>query len=89
MISWDLVMALAQAELGVFILPTLLNKRAYMPRLTSGGMFTGLTVVTVALLVGFQAPLSAAIAAAAAVGWALVFVFRGKAPKEASSEPRP
>jgi len=78
MISWDLVMALAQAELGIFILPTLLNPRAYMPRLTSGGMTAGLVVVTVALLVGFQAPLSAAIAAAAATGWTLVFIFRGK-----------
>ena len=76
--SWDLVMALAQAELSVFILPTLLNSKAYMPRLTSGGMAVGLIVVTIALLAGFHAPLSAAIAAAAVVGWSLVFIFRGK-----------
>lgn len=76
--NWDLVMALAQAELGAFILPTLLNSKAYMPRLTSGGMTAGLTVVTIALLVGFHAPLSAAIAAAACIGWSLVFIFRGK-----------
>jgi len=64
--SWDLVMALAQAELG-----------AYMPRLSSGGLFAGLVVVTVTLLVGFNAPIAAAIAGLSAIGWALVFALRG------------
>ncbi len=76
--SWDLIMALAQAELGAFTIPMLLNKHAYMPRFSSGGLVAGLIVVTVTLMVGFHAPLSAAIAAAAAVGWSLVFIFRGK-----------
>ncbi len=75
--SWDLIMALAQAELGAFILPTLLNKRAYMPRLTSGGLAVGLVAITVTLAVGFNAPMGAAIAGLSALGWALIFAFRG------------
>ena len=75
--SWDLIMALAQAELGAIILPTLLNKEAYMPRLSSGGLFAGLVVVTVTLLMGFDAPIAAAIAGLSALGWAAVFAFRG------------
>lgn len=82
MISWDIVMMLAQAELGAFVIPTLLNKHAYTPRLQSIGFVTGLAVVTVTLLVGFSAPLSAAVAGLSTLGWALVFVFRGTAPKE-------
>lgn len=76
--SWDIVMALAQAELGLFILPTLLNKTAYVPRFSSGGIAVGLAVVTIALFVGFDAPTSAAVAGLSALGWALVFAFRGK-----------
>ena len=76
--SWDLIMALAQAELGLFLLPTLLNKAAYMPRFSSGGIAAGLVVVTVALFVGFDAPTSAAVAGLSALGWALIFAFRGK-----------
>ena len=75
--SWDLVMALAQAELGLFLLPTLLNKAAYMPRFSSGGIAAGLVVVTVALFVGFDAPTSAAVAGLSALGWALIFALRG------------
>ena len=75
--NWDLIMALAQAELGLFILPTLLNKEAYMPRFSSGGLCAGLVVVTLALFMGFNAPMSAAIAGLSALGWALVFAFKG------------
>ena len=75
--TWDLIMAIAQAELGLFIVPTLANKAAYTPRLTSGGLVAGLSVVAVALLVGFNAPVSAAIAGLSALGWASVFAFRG------------
>ena len=85
MFSWDIVMMLAQAELGAFVIPTLLNKHAYIPRLQSVGFVMGLAVITVTLLVGFDAPLSAAVAALSTVGWALIFVFRGKTPKEASN----
>lgn len=70
-------MALAQAELGLFLLPTLMNKRAYMPRFSSGGITAGLVVVTVALFVGFDAPTSAAVAGLSALGWALIFALRG------------
>jgi len=83
MISWDIVMMLAQAELGAFVIPTLLNKNAYTPRLQSVGFITGLAVITVTLLVGFNAPLSAMVAGLSTLGWTLVFIFRGKAPKEA------
>jgi len=75
--TWDLIMAIAQAELGLFIVPTLANKAAYMPRLTSSGLVAGLSVVVVSLLVGFNAPVSAAIAGLSALGWASVFAFRG------------
>ena len=75
--NWDIVMALAQAELGVFILPTLLNSKVYMPRLTSGGLAMGLVVITVTLAVGFNAPLGAAVAGLSALGWAMIFAFRG------------
>lgn len=78
MMSWDLVMALAQAELGLFIVPILLNKAAYTPRLTSGGIVAGLVVITVTLAMGFDAPMGATVAGLSALGWALVFAFRGK-----------
>jgi len=71
-------MALAQAELGLFIIPTLLNKAAYTPRLTSGGIVAGLAVITVTLAMGFSAPMGAAVAGLSALGWALVFAFRSK-----------
>ena len=75
--NWDLIMALAQAELGAFTIPILLNKRAYTPRLTSGGLVAGLIVIVVALAVGFNAPMGAAIAGLSALAWALIFAFRG------------
>jgi ammonia channel protein AmtB len=75
--NWDLVMAAAQAELGLFIVPILLNKMSYTPRLTSGGIVMGLIVITVTLAVGFNAPLGAGVAGLSALGWALVFAFRG------------
>lgn len=75
--SWDLIMALAQAELGAFTIPILLNKRAYIPRLTSGGIVVGLGVMAVTLAVGLNAPMSAAIAGLSALGWVLIFAFRG------------
>lgn len=58
-------------------MPTLLNREAYVPRLTSAVSVVGLTVIIVALI-GTGLVLSPIVSTVTAVIWVFIFVFRGK-----------
>ncbi|KKK72956.1 hypothetical protein LCGC14_2898670 [marine sediment metagenome] len=74
--SWDLVMALAQGFLTVFLLPTVLRSTSYVPRITSSATSVGLAVVSLALY-NLGSPMGAAVAFIAALLWAFIFFKRG------------
>ena len=75
--NWDFVMAGAQAVLGAFILPTLWNNKAYVPRISSGVYAIGLGVIALTLF-NLDAPMGGAIAGVSGVLWAVVFLIRGE-----------
>ena len=75
-ISWDLILMAATMALNVFILPTLLSARSYVPRTTSGPFAMAIAVIALALL-QLGNPLGAAANAAGAVLWGVVFALRG------------
>ena len=74
--SWDLIMALAQGFLTVFLLPTVLRRASYVPRITSSATSVGLAVVSLALY-NLGSPMGAAVAFIAAMLWAFIFFKRG------------
>lgn len=74
--SWDLVLMLATLALDAFLLPTLLNAKASVPRATSGPFAASIAAIAVALL-QLGNPLGALANAAGAVMWLAVFVVRG------------
>lgn len=74
--SWDLIMALAQGFLTVFLLPTVSRRTSYVPRITSSATSAGLAVVSLALY-NLGSPMGAVVAFIAAMLWAFIFFKRG------------
>ena len=74
---WDVALMAATMGLNIFILPTLLNSRAHVPRVTSGPFAVAIAVIALALL-QLDNPLGAAANALGALLWATIFVLRGK-----------
>ncbi len=73
---WDVVIAIGNLILLPSLLPTLLDSRSYVPRITSGFAVIGLSFVVVGLIgVGFF--ISPILTWTAALLWAFIFLFRG------------
>ena len=74
---WDIIIAIGNLILLPALLPTLLDGRSYVPRITSGFAVIGLSFV-VAGLIGEGFVISPVLTSAAVVLWAFIFLFRGK-----------
>ncbi len=74
---WDVVIAIGNLILLPSLLPTLLDSRSYVPRITSGFAVIGLSFV-VAGLIGEGFVISPVLTSTAVVLWAFIFLFRGK-----------
>ena len=74
---WDIVIATGNVILLPSLLPTLLDSRSYVPRITSGFAVIGLSFI-VAGLIGEGFLISPIFTSAAVVLWAFIFLFRGK-----------
>lgn len=74
---WDYVIATGNVILLPSLLPTLLDSRSYVPRVTSAFAVIGLSFIVTGLI-GEGLVISPILTSAAAVLWAFVFLFRGK-----------
>ena len=74
---WDVVIATGNVILLPSLLPTLLDSRSYVPRITSGFAVIGLSFI-VAGLIGEGFVISPFLTSAAVLLWAFIFLFRGK-----------
>ena len=75
--NWDVLLTLGTLLFIPGLMLTLLNREAYVPRLTSSVSVVGLTVIIVALI-GAGLVLSPIVSTVIAVIWVFIFVFRGK-----------
>ncbi len=74
---WDLVIAIGNLILLPSLLPTLLDSRSYVPRITSGFAVIGLSFVVVGLI-GEGFVISPILTSAAVLIWTFIFLFRGR-----------
>ncbi|MCH8201460.1 MAG: hypothetical protein IIB85_06030 [Chloroflexi bacterium] len=74
---WDIIIAIGNLILLPSLLPTLLDSRSYVPRITSGFAVIGLSFVVVGL-VGEGFVISPFLTSSAVLLWAFIFLFRGK-----------
>ncbi len=74
---WDVTIAIGNLILLPSLLPTLLDSRSYVPRITSGFAVIGLSFI-VAGLIGEGFVISPVLTSTAVVLWAFVFLFRGQ-----------
>ncbi len=74
---WDIVIAIGNLILLPSLLPTLLDRRSYVPRITSGFAVIGLSFIVTGLI-GEGFVISPFLTSAAVLLWAFVFIFRGK-----------
>ena len=74
---WDIVIAIGNLILLPSLLPTLLDSRSYVPRITSGFGVIGLSFVVTGLI-GEGLVLSPVLTSVAVILWAFIFLFRGK-----------
>ncbi len=74
---WDVTIAIGNLILLPSLLPTLLDSRSYVPRITSGFAVVGLSFV-VAGLIGEGFVISPVLTSAAVLLWAFIFLFRGQ-----------
>ncbi len=74
---WDLLITLGSIAFIPALLPTIVNQRAYIPRITSVLAVFGLLVVIIGLA-GSGLVISAAVSSASAVLWTFILFFRGK-----------
>ncbi len=74
---WDVVIAIGNLILLPSLLPTLLDSRSYVPRITSGFAVIGLSFVVVGLI-GEGFVISPILTSTAALLWAFIFLFRGQ-----------
>jgi hypothetical protein len=72
---WDFLLTIGNALFIPALVPAILDKRAYIPRTTSGLAVVGIVVVIVGLI-GEGLVLSPAIAVVGATMWAFIFLFR-------------
>ena len=75
---WDVLITLGNLAFIPALVPAILNRNAYVPRLTSGISLLGIVVVIVGLI-GAGLVLSAIVVAAIGMMWGLIFLFRGDA----------
>ncbi len=74
---WDVTIAIGNLILLPSLLPTLIDSRSYVPRITSGFAVIGLSFI-VAGLIGEGFVISPVLTSTAVVLWAFVFLFRGQ-----------
>ena len=74
---WDVVIAVGNLILLPSLLPTLLDSRSYVPRITSGFAVIGLSFVVVGLI-GEGFVISPILTSLAVLIWTFIFLFRGK-----------
>lgn len=74
---WDIIIAAGNVILLPSLLPTLLDSRSYVPRITSALTVIGLSFI-VAGLIGEGFVISPVFTSTIALLWAFVFLFRGK-----------
>jgi hypothetical protein len=74
---WDAVITVGNIAFIPALVPTLVSKRAYIPRLTSGMAVVGVLIVVLGL-VGTGLVVSPVVVAAVGVMWGFIFVFRGE-----------
>ena len=74
---WDVTIAIGNLILLPSLLPTLLDSRSYVPRITSGFGVIGLSFVVTGLI-GEGLVLSPVLTSVAVILWAFIFLFRGK-----------
>ena len=74
---WDLIIAIGNLILLPSLLPTLLDSRSYVPRITSGFAVIGLSFVVVGLI-GEGFVISPVLTSLAVLIWTFIFLFRGK-----------
>ena len=74
---WDVVIAIGNLILLPSLLPTLLDSRSYVPRITSGFAVIGLSFIVVGLI-GEGFVISPILTSTAALLWAFIFLLRGK-----------
>jgi len=75
---WDALITVGNIAFIPALVPALLNRSAYIPRITSALSLLGVSVVVVGLL-GAGLVLSPIVVAAIGMMWALIFLFRGRA----------
>lgn len=75
--TWDVLLTFGTILFIPGLMPTLLNREAYVPRLTSAVSVVGLSVIIVALI-GTGFVLGPIVSTVTAVIWVFIFVFRGK-----------
>ena len=75
--TWDVLLTFGTILFIPALMPTLLSREAYVPRLTSAVSVVALTVIIVALI-GTGLVLSPIVSTVIAVIWVFIFVFRGK-----------
>ena len=74
---WDVVIAIGNLILLPSLLPTLLDTRSYVPRITSGFAVIGLSFVVVGLI-GEGFVISPILTSTAALLWGFILLFRGQ-----------
>ena len=74
---WDYVIAIGNLILLPSLLPTLLDSRSYVPRVTSAFAVIGLSFIVVGLI-GEGFTISPFLTSTAVVLWAFIFLLRGK-----------
>lgn len=73
---WDLLITLGNLIFLPSLLPTLIDPRSYVPRITSGPTVLGLILIVIGL-VGSGLVVSPIVTAAVAAMWGFIYVFRG------------
>ena len=73
---WDAIITIGNIAFIPALLPTILSKRAYVPRLTSGVSMIGILVVVIGLM-GAGLVLSPIVVGGVGVMWGFIFFFRG------------
>lgn len=74
---WDVLITLGNLVFILALLPTVLHRGTYVPRLTSGLSLLGVAVVIVGLI-GAGLVLSPIVVAVIGLLWGLIFILRGK-----------
>jgi len=75
---WDAILTVGNIAFIPALLPTVLSKRAYVPRLTSGISVIGVLAVVFGL-VGAGLVISPIVVGGVGMMWGFIFLFRGAA----------